>query len=76
MRCCTINNPPLDQFGPPSILRAASHSALSPDHMPGVISNDQPDDEYHCTSDQALDDVPNLQDVSSGDALIKGVSTT
>jgi len=75
MRCCTINNPPLDQFGPPSILRTASCSAPSPDHMPGVISNDQPDDEYRCTSDQALDDVPNLQDVSSGGVPIKEVST-
>lgn len=67
VRCCTIINLPLDQFGPPSILCTASHLP-SADHMPGVISNSHPGDEYRCPSDQALDDAPNMDDVSSGGA--------
>ena len=36
--------------------------------MPGVISDDQPGDEYHTTTDQGSDDVANLDDVSSDGA--------
>jgi hypothetical protein len=68
VRCHTISNPPLDQFGSPSILRAVSRSALSPNHTPGVISDDQPGDEYRTTTDQGSDDVANLDDVSSDGA--------
>ena len=67
-RCRPISNPPLDNWGSPSILCAASRSASPPNYMPEVISDDQPGNESRLTTNQESEDVPELGEVSSSGA--------
>ncbi len=67
--CCRhINRPPLDHFHTPSIPHMVSRSSPSPNRMPDAISDVQPGDKYHGASNDGLDDVPKLGEVSSDGA--------
>ena len=65
IRCCHINHSPLDNLDTPSILCMVSRSASPLNHIPEVIGNDQPGNEYHPTINQDLDNVPKLGEASS-----------
>ena len=68
VRCHAINNLLQYEFGIPSILRAASPSAPSPNHITAAISDSQHGNEYHPTGDQVFNKVPELDDDSSSGA--------